>query len=238
MRYINTKKHLNGLSDVEAFSSYEGRNFYRSYCRSVGNEAYRKIFQYNAHPDAGGKYEEFVLIAVIRAIESVIAHQMIGMNALYPPGNFSLLNEKFRKSKLSAAADPTRWGYAKIPFDRMYSRHYDGNSYYVREFTQWGKKMTYEDYQYAPHRYMERLHESVSKNQMDMDKSFRSNKKYGRKPYIERMPFEEVRFLLALIPAVAHENLTFLNEIRNGEHTYRGYIPKISESDLAVLRGE
>jgi hypothetical protein len=236
MKDINTKKLIGDKSDYHAFDSWTARNFFRAYCRSVGNSAWRKVFQHGAHPDADGKYEPFVIPAVERAIESVIARQIVGMNMLYPPGNFSLLNEKFRKTKLSAKDDPTRWGYAWIPFDKMYGSHYNGDSFYVRQYTQWGKKMSYKDYRYAPHRYMERLHENVTLNQMEMEKGEKSRIRHGRKARIDQMSFEDARFLLALIPAVAHENLTFLNEIRAGLHTYEGYIPKISESDLAVLR--
>ena len=230
---INTRKHIGELSDQEAFKSWDARNFYRAYCRTVGNDYNRELFTQGAAVEAHGKYEPFVMPAIERAIEAIIARQIIGMNMLYPPGNFSLLNEKFRKSELDKARNPIHWGYARMPFRTM-SRH-GPDSFYVKKYTLWNKKMTYTSYTYAPIRFLSHCH-AVIKNQADMEKVEKGRIKWDRKPWHERIEHSELTFLLALISACAHENLTFLNEIRNGEHTYMGYIPKISESDLAALR--
>lgn len=228
---MNFAKHLGGKTLGKAFSDYEARNFYRAYCRSAGSEVNRKLFASGALPEANGKYEPFVIPTISRAIEAFIGRQIIGMNMLYPPGNYSMLGRKFRKSELSKSASPVHWGYARIRFDLANAQtnpeHYLG--YATRRYTQWNKRMSYKSYRFAPHKWLTSVHTYVL-NTNDMEKIEKSRMKWDRKPWVELLKFDDMRFLLAMIAACVHDNMTFLDEILAGDHTYMDYVPKISAS--------
>ena len=154
------------------------------------------------------------------------ARQIKGMNMLYPPGNYSMLSEKFRVSEVAKSANPIYWGYAKIPFKRLRERG-SVPDYYSKRYTNWGKKMTYTSYGFAPFAWISRCHDIVL-NQSDMNKAEKNRIRWKRKPWHERIPHSEFTFLLAVIPACIHENLEFLNEIRAGDHTYMEHNPIIT----------
>ena len=226
MRSISGSKLLAGKHDSKAFESYKSRNFWRAYARSVAGEYGRKLFKVNAMHEANGKYEPFVMPAIERQLEAVIARQIKGMNILYPPGNYSMLREKFRVSELDKARNPVWWGYARIPFGKFLERGYVPD-YYRRKYEHCGKRMTYASYPFAPHQWLTKCHNIVL-DQKDMDKAEKARKRWDRKPFYQQMPHEELTFLLAAIPAYIDENLQFLNEIRNGEHTYMEHNPIVT----------